>query len=94
MSSRGPLGPGAEKAQQRVENDNFSSFFSGFRLAFDSSSTFLGVFVEAFCKVIFRDPPKMPFKTSIKLTFPKLFLPRKVIFALQGKRLKITRKDS
>ena len=42
----------------------------------------------------FGDPPKIPFKTSIKLTCPRLFLPRKVIFALQGKRLKIARKDS
>ena len=55
---------------------------------------FLGAMVFLFCKLIFRDHPKRPFKTSIKLTFPRLVLPRKVIFALQGKRLKITRKDS
>ena len=33
-------------------------------------------------------------KTNIKLTFPRLFLPRNVIFALQGQRLKIARKYS
>ena len=38
--------------------------------------------------------PKILFKTNIKLTFPRLFLPHKVIFALQGQKLKITRKDS
>ena len=43
-----------------------------------------------FCEVIFKDPPKIPFKISMKLTFPRLFLPGKVIFALQGKRLKLT----
>ena len=45
-----------------------------------------------FCKVIFRDPPKRPFKTNIKLTFPRLFLPRPVVFALQGKRYRINPK--
>ena len=57
-----------------------------------SHKNLFGLFL--FCKVIFRDPPKIPFKTNIKLTFPRLFLPRKVIFALRFKRLKITRKDS
>ena len=32
-----------------------------------------------FCRVIFRDTPKTPIKTSINLTLPRLFLPRKVI---------------
>ena len=41
-----------------------------------------------------RIATKIPFKTSIKWTFLRLVLPRKVIFALQGKRLKITPKDS
>ena len=39
---------------------------------------FLTLQVIFFCKVNFRDPPKTPFTTSIKLTFP----PRKVIFTL------------
>ena len=35
----------------------------------------------------FLDPPTIRFKTCIKWTFPRLFLPGKVIFALQGKRI-------
>ena len=38
-----------------------------------------------FCKVMFRDPPKIPFKTCIQLRFPGLC--RKVVFALQGKKV-------
>ena len=40
----GPLGPGVVKTRKRVENDNFSSFFSSFRLVFNSFSTFLSFF--------------------------------------------------
>ena len=40
----GPLGPGVKKTRKRVENDNFSSFFSGFRLVFNSFSFFLSFF--------------------------------------------------
>ena len=36
----------------------------------------------------------LTFNARITLTFPRLVLPRKVIFALQGKSKKITRKDS
>ena len=40
-----------------------------------------------FCKVAFRDPLKIPFqKPYNQWTFLRLFLPRKVIFALRGKR--------
>ena len=42
----------------------------------------------------FRDPPKIPSKTSTILTFSRLFLPRKVKITLHGLRLKITRQDS
>ena len=35
-----------------------------------------------------------PFFCWAKLTFSRFFVPREVVFALQGKRLKITRKES
>ena len=38
-----------------------------------------------FCKIIFRDPPKIPFKTNMKLTFRRLFLSRKVILPCNAK---------
>ena len=54
---------------------------------------FCGLFL--FCKVIFGDPLKTPFKTSIKLTFPLLFLPCKVIFLpCKVKGQKLTSTDS
>ena len=40
------------------------------------------------CKLILRDPPKVPFKTSITWTCPRLFLPHKVIIALPDKGTK------
>ena len=45
---------------------------------------FCGLFLP--CKVVFRDPPKIPLKTSITLTFLRLCLPLQGYFALQGKR--------
>ena len=37
---------------------------------------------------IFRDPLKRPFQIRTNLTFPRLFLPCKVIFALQRQKAK------
>ena len=50
----GPLGPGAEKAQKRVENDYFSSFFR----VFGSFSTLLRAFSAPG-----REAPGTPFQT-------------------------------
>ena len=47
------------------------------------------------CKVIFRNPPKIPFKTSTKLSFPRLFSPHEVILSCKVKGFKQkNRKDA
>ena len=58
-------------------------------------NNFTSALLQGSCsEVIFRGPPKIPFETSITWTFLRLFLPREVIFALRGKRSKITRDDA
>ena len=50
----GPLGPGAEKARNRVENDYFSSFFRVLGLFFDSFSSFFSPRAERPREPFFR----------------------------------------
>ena len=46
------------------------------------------------CKVLFRDPQKIPFETSIKLTCPRLFSLARLFLPCKVEGRKITRKDS
>ena len=59
-----------------------------FQVLFNLFGLFLPLQIIFTLQGYFRNPPKTPFKTSIYLTFPRLFSPCKVIFALQGKRYK------
>ena len=54
----------------------------------------LFVCLNVFSEVIFKDSPKLPFKTSIKNNLARLFLFVEVIFASRGYFLKIASKDS
>ena len=44
--------------------------------------------ISTFCKVIFGDPPKIPFKTSVKLTSLWLFLTLQGYFCLARQKVK------